>query len=283
AAYFEESLDLDSSRLEAFEKIVRIHTEIRDWGALEKTYQRMLRRLPANGADDLRHALWFQLGLVYRDRMADAERSLEAFRAAAQVRPEDDETRRVVCELFVIVDRIDNAVAATREAIAVRPEEAALYGELATLFLRQKAHDRAFCALEAMAAAGGALTPEQQAFTSSYAATPLKTARSRLPAPLRRRALHPELETTLTAIFACVMPAVIEARRAVVPPQWVTRTLGDSLRPGTPSATRILTSLQRGCDVLGVVRPALYPRKTTTPLSPSPPPPRIFLRLHASH
>jgi hypothetical protein len=132
-----------------------------------------------------------------------------------------------------------------------------------------------------MNAAGGTLTPEQKQFLQACTASPLKTARARLPAPLRRKALHPDLEATLTAIFACVMPAVMEARRAVVPPQWVTRTLGDSLRPSTPSATRVLSALQNGCDVLGVVRPALYPRKTSAPLTPSPAAPAMFVSLDA--
>ena len=45
ATLLEEVLDLDATRLDAFERVVRVHTELRDWMELKHAYGRMLRRL----------------------------------------------------------------------------------------------------------------------------------------------------------------------------------------------------------------------------------------------
>ena len=107
ATLLEEVLDLDATRLDAFERIVRMLTERRDWMELKHAYGRMLRRLKADGDVELKHALFFQLGLIYRDRLGDAARALDAFRGAQRLKPDANDVRKGMTELFIVTEQLD--------------------------------------------------------------------------------------------------------------------------------------------------------------------------------
>ena len=168
AALLEEVLDLDPKRLDAFERIVRVHTELRDWMELKHAYGRMLRRLKSGSDIELRHALFFQLGLIYRDRLGDAARALDAFRAAQRLKPDATDVRKGIVELFVVTDQLDEGVDMVRAALKKRPLEAGLYVELYELFLRKRAFDRAWCAVDALVALGDAARRGEDRFYTDY-------------------------------------------------------------------------------------------------------------------
>ena len=168
ATLLEEVLDLDAKRLDAFERIVRVHTETRDWMELKHAYGRMLRRLKSAGDVELRHALFFQLGVIYRDRLGDAARALDAFRAAQRLMPEANEVRKGMVELFVVTDQLDEGINMVRGALKKRPLDAALYGELYDLFLRKRAFDRAWCAVDAMTALHTKMDASKERFYADY-------------------------------------------------------------------------------------------------------------------
>jgi tetratricopeptide (TPR) repeat protein len=262
AAEFEAVLDLDPKRLDAFERIVRIHTELRDWTELKSAYGRMLRRLRTDADVELRYALFFQLGLIFRDRMGDAARALDAFRAAARLKPEGDEVRRVVCELLVVTDKVAEAIAMVRAAIKKQPQQADLYAELYELFCRQRAFDKAWCALDAFGAVGGAMNTEQARFYADFPPTLLSSIPGTLTGVAwRSHVLHGDLDPALTAIFAVVTPAVLRARLAVVQKDWLAKSLGEPLAPEGATATSVLKAVRNGAEVLGLEKPTLHARK----------------------
>ena len=87
---FNESLDLNPSYLQAFERINKILTQEKNWKQLERSYRKMLHRIAGKGNADLEHTLWHQLGLIYRDRLQRTDESIEAFKMAASVKPGRD-------------------------------------------------------------------------------------------------------------------------------------------------------------------------------------------------
>src|SRR5262249_53545321 len=110
---FDEALDQDPSRLELFERIVRILTEKKDWDGLERNYRRMVMRALGGPDRKLQHALYHQLGLIYRDRLGDTERALAAFRAAVELKPDDELAQTIVRELLALSGRPETALAVT--------------------------------------------------------------------------------------------------------------------------------------------------------------------------
>jgi tetratricopeptide (TPR) repeat protein len=251
AQAYEEVLDLDVSRLDAFEKIVRIWTEAKDWTALERAYRKMLARNKDTDNRALQKALFHQLGLIYRDRMARAEPAIEAFQAAAKMDPDDADIRRGLTELLVIVNNLDEAVARLRERLKRTGDDPAIYHELYELFLRQHAYDKAWCAVNVLEGLRP-LAEDQASFHAYYSPMPLSMVPGQLtPEAWRSHIMHAELDPALTAIFAIITPAMARLRQ--------NHALGEPLGPHhSRMAGPVLEMVRNASEILGVAPPALY-------------------------
>src|SRR5262249_11772975 len=75
---FNEPLDLAPGFLDAFERINKILTPLKEWKQLERAYRKMLHRVAGKGNVELEYSLWHALGLIYRDRLADVNNAIEA-------------------------------------------------------------------------------------------------------------------------------------------------------------------------------------------------------------
>ncbi len=209
-ALFGQVLDVDNSRVDAFEQLVGALTRRKDWTSLEHAYRRMIaRENEAQNPDTNRlFALSHQLGLVFRDRMEDAVRALETLKFAASLRPDMPEVRRLVTELLVVTDDVDNAVARTRELIDRSPHDAELYAELYELFLRQHEFDRAWCTVDVLAQMTN-LEAEQRRFHDDYGPLRLGQLRGEVaPEMWGSLILHPDLDMRLSALFSHFVPAL---------------------------------------------------------------------------
>lgn len=273
AALFEETIAIDRSRLDAFERVVRIYTEIKDWQRLEKSYRRMLHRTN-DDEFELRHALFHQLGLIYRDRLADAAKALEAFRAAGALKPGDPENRKIVTELYVITDRIADAIQTTREGLQEDPSRAELFATLYDLFLRAHAFDKAWCAVSVLAHFG-ALTPEQRKFHDDYPPAGLSDVPGSLtPSAWRSHIFHPELDPTLTTIFGVLAQTITRVRLSQVPANQRTTAFGEPLRADhSYNAGALIEAVRNASEILHTPVPALFARRgPPTPLAIAPSP-----------
>lgn len=98
-ALFEQVLDLDPRMLRAFEAINKELTLQREWAQLAEAFRRMLARVAGLNDTQLEFNLRHNLGVIYRDRLANVELALEAFAQASRLRPEDLPEQRIVAEL----------------------------------------------------------------------------------------------------------------------------------------------------------------------------------------
>jgi tetratricopeptide (TPR) repeat protein len=208
---FEQALDVDPSQLVAFENIVRILTEDRDWLGLEQMYKRMIVRALAGGAREvgLQHALYKQVGLVYRDRLGDPQKAISAFQAAVHLEPGDEQGQTILRELLSHTGQSHGAVAVTLERILREPLEPGPYPALFELLVAQGERDRALCVASAMRFLGiahaGAI-----GLRASYPHPPIEAVVLDLGREGYRELLHQELDPALTEIFEVVAPAVVD-------------------------------------------------------------------------
>lgn len=265
AEIYEQILDLEPKRLPLFEDLVRVHTEAKDWEALEAAYRRMLARVKDDDdEDDLTFALAHQLGLIYRDRLGDAERAFEALDAASRLRPDDVEVRQIVTELLIVVDDIDNAVVRLRVALDRDAHDPSLYAELYDLFLRQRYFDKAWCALDVLTQ----LRPpneEQQRFLDDYAPMRLAEVPGQiLEQAWRTHVFHPDLDATLSQIFALMTPAVARMRHAELRPELAVG------RPFTSKHSKLHDEIRRtfanGAEILSMSPPELLLGEEASPV-----------------
>jgi tetratricopeptide (TPR) repeat protein len=263
ADVLEEVLAINPKRLDAFERLVRIFTKQKDWIALANGYREMLGRLDEAAEPKLAFALHHQLGLVYRDRIGDAERALKSFTQAATLRPDNLDERKIVTELLVVTQRLDAAVDVARATLRKEPLDPQLYRDLYDLFLRAHAYDKAWCVAEAMSVLGPLDETERQ-FVADY--PPVEP--SDIPASLLATAWpthihHADLDRTLSSALQIAVAVYLRARLQQAPPP----PLGLPLdQDNSAEGARVLAAFRNAAEVLACTMPALHGTLVPGPL-----------------
>lgn len=255
---FDRTLDTDPSQLEAFEQIVRILTEAKDWSGLEQMYQKMIERSRQDVV--LAHALQKQLGLVYRDRIGDARLALEVIQAATELRPEDDEAQAMLRELLSKTGQGSDAVAVTLERVLRDPLDPRPYPALFDLLVSESNRDRALVVASAMNFLDVA-HPTADGLRRSYPQPPTLGIVLDLGSEGYRRLLHPELDPTLTEIFEVAAPAVIDIVLSRL-------TLRERMRhpgPALKGEEWLGRTVARSAAILGAPSPRLFARRIPGP------------------
>jgi tetratricopeptide (TPR) repeat protein len=259
---YDEALELDPTRLECFERIVKILTAAKDSQALALMYKRMIARATARNETQLEHALHMQLGLIYRDRLHDRDRALGAFRQAAMLRPDDEQAQKILRELLTTSGRPDDAVAITLARVLDDPLEPGPYPALFDLLMQLGRYDRAWCVASVMAHVGATHAPA----ASLLAGTPPIPVEN-LPGTLGQdgwqRLLHRELDPTLTTMFGVMAEAALQTRLAAL-------GLRERLsHPGPPlkQPPFLMQDVARASHVLGVAAPRLFVAKAPPAIS----------------
>ena len=254
-----ETLALDPSRLDAFERLFALCTELQDWNGLIHCFRERLDRTSVQDVE-VRYALIHQLGLVYRDRLGDAPHAIECFRATLELKPDSDEDRKLLCELLVIVGELDEALDITRRVFDRNPLAVEPMKELYTLFLRKRQFDSAWCAVDVLGDTLSAkLTHEQERFLVGYSPMPLELVPGRLMAEAwDSHILHPELDPTITSILRIVVPVVVRAKLGPAKRREREEILGGRLaEEQTDTTYPILRTFLDASEILGLSPPDL--------------------------
>ncbi len=212
---FNESLDLNPSYLEAFARIEKIRTQTKDWKRLERDYRKMLHRIAGKGDTKLEYQLWHALGLIYRDRMQQVGESIEAFKMASAMRPENVTEREILVELYENSERWDDAIAEQRRVVAAEPSKAESYRTLYRLFLHKRSYDEAWCVASVLSFLGEADADEARFYSEWKPEEGILKFRGGLTSELWSRHLtHPDAGGHLSRIFELLTPAALKAKNA---------------------------------------------------------------------
>jgi tetratricopeptide (TPR) repeat protein len=259
-ALYDQVLDADTSQLAAFERIARMLTEDKDWLGLEAMYKKMLLRALGSGDVKLQQALYKQVAVLYRDRLANAELAIQALQAATHLRPDDDEAQTMLRELLSRTGQTGGAVAITLERVLRDPLDPAPYPALFDLLVAENARDRAVCVAQAMRFLGIPHAPAE-GLRAAYPQPPLDGIVMDLGPEGYRELLHPELDPHLTEIFEVVAPALVEL---VVARLSLRERLGHP-GPALKGEEGLTKMVGRAAQILGVPSPRLYRRPTAGP------------------
>ena len=270
---FEQALDVDPSALEAFERIASMLTETRDWAGLEQMYKRMILR--STGAEDakLQHALYQQLGLLYRDRLGSKTLAIQAFQAAARLRPDDETTQTMLRELLAKTGQTEGAVQVTLDRILGDPMDGSPYPALFDLLASRGDRDRALCVASAMKLLG-VQHAAATGMRASFPQPPIEAIVMDLGPDGYRELLHPDLDPQLTEIFDAIAPALVDVALARLP-------LTERLTypgPALKEPAFIGKMVARAAVVLGAPAPKLHQRRLAGPaFAPAPTKPPSLL------
>jgi len=267
--FFNQALDLNPGYLEAFERINKILTSQKDWKQLERAYRKMLHRLAnLQRADigtqkkaDVEFNLWHALGLIYRDRLQDKEKSLEAFKFASSLRPGDMTEHLILSELYEETQQLDAAIGEYQAILRLDPMRVDPYRKLYTLYLTKEAFDEAWCLAAALSFLGKA-GDEEREFFEGYKPQGLPQVKARLDNDSWLRLLfHEEESLYVGKVFEFIAPAALRAKLDQMKQKNEVPVLDPRFRqdPATSTVTFART-FGWAVNVLGLPMPQLYVR-----------------------
>jgi tetratricopeptide (TPR) repeat protein len=249
----EERLDDAPDALHVFERIVRGHTERKDWIGLERSYRRMLDRIRTSTDNNaLRMTLWKQLVVLCRDRLQDDAKALDAAYAARSIDERDKEVRGMIHELAIRTSRPDLEVSTLREWVKDEPLEPKHYVALYEHFLREQAFDKAWSALDVLSQLVP-LTPTHAEYYDDYPPyAPDAIGGSVTEEAWASHLLHADLDPLLTRVFQHLTAAQLRIEG---------RIDSDPI-PYSPSHSmafeQITAVLANSAEVLGIPAPPLF-------------------------
>lgn len=258
---FNESLDLNPSYLQAFERINKILTQEKNWKQLERSYRKMLHRIAGKGNTDLEHTLWHQLGLIYRDRLQRPEEAIEAFKMAATIKPEDVMQHQILAELYEVSERFDEAIEEQRKILENDPLKVDPYRALYRLYLQKRSYDEAWCLAAAMAFMKK-IDGEEKQFFEDYKPQGMLQVKGRLGNEhWVKHLFHEDENIYISKIMEMIAPAALQAKIAQLQAQGKLPTLDKRFKqdPATSTVTFAKT-FGWAAQVLGIPSPELYVR-----------------------
>ncbi len=253
---FDCALDDDPLALEAFRALETILTRKKDFRHLERAYRKMVLRARRLGAVDLEFRLWHALGLIYRDRLLEPAAAIEAFRMASALRPDDEQERRIVAQLYETADRSDLAVAELLGAIDRDPLVVQHHRALHALHLRRGDLDRAWLTASTLVALGAADAEIRARYDAERPSGLPPFGARLLPGCFQKLLSHPDLDRSISAIFAVIADGarVAKARMGTATADVAAE---DPEAPSHPAAWAFF----RVAQVLGIEPPLLRLRR----------------------
>jgi tetratricopeptide (TPR) repeat protein len=222
---FNVVLDDDPTYLKAFQAIDALVTKTKDWKSLERSYRKMIKRLPATGQEELTLALWSNLGEIYRTRLNNFQSAAEVFTiVATQFEPNNPKWQIVLAELYERLleqnptEFAPKAVAAHQALIAQEPYRIESYHALYNIYKQSNQVDKAWCVSQALAFLKKA-NDEQQQLYERHRPEVFTRARQRLSeTTMRKHVFHPDQDPYLTGILGLVAQPLAAWRAKELPP-----------------------------------------------------------------
>jgi len=258
---FNEALDLDPGYLEAFERINKILTAQKEWKQLERAFRKMLHRVAGKGNTDLEHNLWHNLGVIYRDRLGDHNASVEAFKMASRLVPENAQEHEILAQLYEQGGQTDEAIAEYFAMLKIDGLKVDPYRKLYHLNLEKKAYDEAWCLASALAFMRKADQEETQ-FFEDYRPKGMPQVRGRLDnEQWARNLFHEEENLYVGKIFEMIAAAALRAKIETLKAKKEMPVLDPRFRqdPATSTVT-LARTFGWAAQVLGLPCPLLYVR-----------------------
>jgi len=221
--YFDQTLDNDIEHLEAFEAIDRIYTELKEWKELERAYRRMLRRINEQeelGMEEIKFKLWYGLGETYRSRLGHPKSAIQAFETAAGLRPDDEEIRLILAELYEETGQnLEGVIDQHQALIQEDPFRIESYKALFRVYLQTNQYDRAWCVAAALTFLEKASEEERRIY-EQYRSSNLRKAETNLDQEAFDKLYHPEQEVLVNYINSILNQGLREVYADDIKKDW---------------------------------------------------------------
>ena len=261
AELFDEALDLNPDYLDAFKRIDKVYTGLKDWGKLERAYRKMIHRIAGKGKTDLEYNLWHALGLIYRDRINDPSKAVDAFTAATAIKPDANEDHLILAELAEQQGRYEDALESYRTLLAKDAMNVDAYRAMYNVFLTQQTYDQAWCVASVLAFLKRA-NEEELRFFEDWRPQDIPKVGGRLDNEAWVKLLfHEDEDLYIGKIFEAVALAALKAKIDALKAKKELPVLPEQFKQDPQTSTiSFARAFWWAGEVLGIRAPALYAR-----------------------
>lgn len=260
AKFLNVALDTEPTFLTAFQDLDALLTDAKDWKGLERAYRKMLERIATRGDDEataLRKLLFKNLGEVYRTRMQDPKKAIQAFRLASDIDPTDEKLLEILAELYSQhSEDPEEAIAAHRRMIGIKPLRIESYQALFEAYIAKQDLDRAWNMAAGLTMFNKASAREKMIYDQGIAQG-IKQPKKTLTREQWRSIRHPDLDPILTELFELVASHVRPQARDIKDHGINKRKDRIDLNEPMP----LTRAMQSAIRMVGNAAPELYSRR----------------------
>ncbi len=255
-ALLERALDEAPELSDAFDLLVKLHREAQAWPELARSYSRMIKRLPAEGAAERRGPLWGQLADLALGHLRDPALATTALEVAATLEPERAHYREALADLYLAggADSRDKAIAAHQHLLARDPNRIASYQALVRLYGEAGAFDKRWCVAATLSFLRQADAPTEALF-DRLRPRQVRSATQPFNDETWQRILHPDEDRSIGALFAMCGPQI--ATPAAQPLGAFGLKRGQQVDPETDPRP-LVRALMQLASTLNVAMPDLF-------------------------
>ncbi len=259
--FYNLSLDANPTELKPFAKVNEILTGRRDFKNLERNFRKMLHRVAGKNEKDLEFNLLHNLGVIYRDRLAQPDAAIKAFAMASERKPEEMTEHKILAELYAREGKTDEAVSHWRTIVQNEVTNAEALNSIYDLYYSSRQYDKAWCvAATATFLLGGAAREEARAFFEQYKPRRPLAPTGRLTEEHWIKLLfHPDEDPVTGKIFASVLGPLRKAKTRPVNQFGFTQK--EQQDPAT-SSVALVKSLAASANALSLPTPWIFIRPT---------------------
>jgi hypothetical protein len=257
---FDNLLDEDPGRVEAFAALESLYLELQDWDSLEKALRKQLGRvLDKPGFDDMRFNVAKKLAALYRDALERPDDAVAAFQVAGKMRPNDVDVLEAIAAIYPKSGKSDDTLIDQHRALVnLSPEREDSYHLLFSAFERERRFDEAWTATSILAVLGNR-EKKPTAFYHEHRPQSVPLARRGLTRAEWRLLQHPDLSIEATRLLS-VIGATLRRVYSHDLKDWGVHRRKDAIDITAPSP--VVNLFHYSAQVLGVAMPSIYEWKT---------------------
>jgi len=214
--YYELALEHDPGSARALDGLANLRAARSDWAGLEKSYRKVLAKMPESAPKAARANLHALLAGLYEDKRklnqpADA---VAEYEKAMEVAPGEADHAERLAELYLADSKryFERIVTTHRALLAKNPTRVESLHALRRAFTEARRPDEAWCMCQALVSLKGAEPEEENFFKKFKTDRPAEAQEKLNDERWARELVHPSQDALLTALFAAVTPAVLRAR-----------------------------------------------------------------------
>jgi hypothetical protein len=233
-------------------------TRQNDWKSMEKAYHKMLKRIQDDpDTAQLRKYLLQNLGEIYRSRLDNNEKALQAFNAAANLDPNDQDLLEKIAALYQSSgERGAEVIEQHRKLLKISPLRTDSHRVLFESYLQEENYDAAWCMSAALKVLGDA-NDEESTFYNQQQNKVGSQPRATLTKRDWKKLYHSQLDVEMSRIFGIIATNIKPFASDIR--DYNLHKRKDKLDP--KEQTPALRALNRAINFEGIPEPLLYSKR----------------------